>query len=66
MYEKVEVGLDQFKTKRDEIEKIADINIQDLSGEFKRVLGMLELQIKEYQLKKETDNYVRDLHLFTS
>lgn len=54
-YDKIQEGLEQFKIKRDEIEKIADVDIQRMSKEFKNVLGLLELQVKEYQLKKLTD-----------
>ncbi|MEJ2277038.1 MAG: hypothetical protein P8Y70_04710 [Candidatus Lokiarchaeota archaeon] len=54
-YDKIQKGLEQFKIKRDEIEKIADVDIQRMSKEFKNVLGLLELQVKEYQLKKLTD-----------
>jgi len=54
-YEKIDHGLEQFKLKRDEIEKIADVDVQSMSKEFKNVLGLLELQVKEYQLKRLTD-----------
>lgn len=57
-FEKIQLNLDQFKIKRDEIEKISGVNIETLSGEFKKVLGLLELQVKEYQLKKFTDEYI--------
>ena len=57
-YEKIKLNLDQFKIKRNEIEKISGVNIENLSGEFKKVLGLLELQVKEYQLKKFTDEYI--------
>ncbi|MFX1312979.1 MAG: hypothetical protein ACFFHD_10240 [Promethearchaeota archaeon] len=61
LYEKIQAGLELFKVKRDEIEKIAEIDIESMSGEFKRVLGLLELQIKEYQLKRETDNLIHQI-----
>jgi hypothetical protein len=54
-YEKIRKNLDQFKLKRDEIEKIAEVDIQGMSREFRKVLGLLELQVKEYQLKRMTD-----------
>ncbi|MBY9007235.1 MAG: hypothetical protein KGD63_10805 [Candidatus Lokiarchaeota archaeon] len=54
-YGRIQEHLEQFKIKRDEIENIAEVNIQDMSGEFKKVLGLLELQVKEYQLKRFTD-----------
>ena len=58
LHEKIQKQLEQFKLKRDEVEKVADINVELMSSEFKRVLGMLELQIKEYQLKRLTDEYI--------
>lgn len=60
VFEKIQHDLTQFKSKRDEIEKVAGIDIQSMSGEFKKVLGLLELQIKEYQLKRVTDDYIRN------
>ncbi|MHA1490231.1 MAG: hypothetical protein ACTSRI_11325 [Promethearchaeota archaeon] len=57
-YDKIQINLDQFKLKRNEVEKVADIDIKTLSGEFRKVLGLLELQVKEYQLKKEMDDYI--------
>ena len=35
-----------------------------MSGKFKRVLGLLELQIKEYQLKRVTDDFVHELKYY--
>lgn len=64
IFEKIKVDLAQFKIKRTEIEKVAEVDIQSMSGKFKRVLGLLELQVKEYQLKRETDNYIREIRYF--
>ncbi len=58
IYEKIHYNLDQFKLKRDEVEKITDVDVKSMSSEFKKVLGLLELQVKEYQLKKLSDEYV--------
>ena len=58
MYEKIQVNLEQFKIKRDEIERQSDVDVENLSNEFKKVLGLLGLQIKEYQLKKEMDDLI--------
>jgi hypothetical protein len=58
LFNKIQTNLEQFKVKRDEVEKIAGVDILTLSGEFKKVLGLLELQIKEYQLKKSTDEFI--------
>jgi hypothetical protein len=58
IYEKIDYNLNQFKLKRDEVEKITDVDVESMSSEFKKVLGLLELQVKEYQLKKLSDEYV--------
>ena len=64
-FSKAEEGLKQFKIKRDEIERVAGVNIQSMSSEFKRVLGLLELQIKEYQLKRVSDDLMRIQKLYS-
>ena len=56
--------MEQFKLKRDQVEKITDVDIESMSGEFKKVLGLLELQVKEYQLKKLSDEYVHKHQTF--
>ena len=58
MHEKIQINLENFKIKRDEIEKVTDVDVESMSSEFKKVLGLLELQVKEYQLKKLTDEYI--------
>ncbi len=58
LHEKIQFNLGQFKIKRDEVEKLTDVDIETMSSEFKKVLGLLELQIKEYQLKRLADDYV--------
>lgn len=65
LFEKAEVGLNQFKVKRNEIERVAGVNIEGMSSEFRRVLGLLELQIKEYQLKRASDDLVRIQKLYS-
>ncbi len=61
VYGKIQTDLEQFKVKRDEIERVADVDIESMSSKFKRVLGMLELQIKEYQLKRVTDEFIHEI-----
>jgi hypothetical protein len=61
VYNKIQSNLEQFKVKRDETERLADVDVESMSGEFKRVLGMLELQIKEYQLKRVTDEFIHEI-----
>ncbi len=63
IFEGIQESLEQFKIKRNETEKVAEVNIESMSGEFKRVLGLLELQIKEYQLKRVTDEFIHELKL---
>ena len=58
MHQKIQNNLENFKIKRDEVEKVAGIDVESMSSQFKKVLGLLELQVKEYQLKKLTDEYV--------
>ena len=65
LFNKIQTNLEQFKLKRDEIEKIAGINLLTMSTEFKRVLGLLELQVKEYQLKRLTDEFVHERELLS-
>jgi len=64
IYEKIDYNLDQFKLKRDQVEKITGVDIESMSSEFKKVLGLLELQVKEYQLKKLSDEYVHQRQSF--
>ena len=61
LYKKIQTELELFKVKRDEVEKIAEVDIESMSGKFKRVLGLLELQVKEYQLKRVTDELIHEL-----
>ncbi len=61
IFERIQYSLEQFKVKRNEIEKVAEVNIESMSRKFKRVLGLLELQIKEYQLKRVTDDFIHEL-----
>jgi len=60
MYKTIQFNLENFKLKRDEVERIADVDVESMSSEFKKVLGLLELQVKEYQFKLLTDEYVRE------
>jgi len=63
-YDKIQYNLEQFKLKRDVVEKIAEIDVESMSSEFKKVLGLLELQVKEYQLKKLSDEYIHQTKTF--
>lgn len=63
LYDKILKGMDQFKVKRREVERIADVNLNEMGAEFKKVLGLLGLQIKEYQMKRMTDELLPLLEL---
>ncbi len=65
LYDKIHYNLEQFKVKREEVEKIAGVDIESMSSEFKMVLGLLELQVKEYQLKKLSDEYIHQQQTFS-
>ncbi|MHA1194757.1 MAG: hypothetical protein ACTSRH_02490 [Promethearchaeota archaeon] len=65
LHKKIIQSLELFKIKRDEIEKVAGVDIKSMSSEFKKVLGLLELQVKEYQLKKLTDEYIHQQESLT-
>ncbi|MFW9972395.1 MAG: hypothetical protein ACFFDF_19580 [Candidatus Odinarchaeota archaeon] len=63
IFNKIQSDLEQFKIKRDETERVAEVDIESMSREFKRVLGLLELQVKEYQLKRATDEFIHEIKL---
>jgi hypothetical protein len=65
LFETTQHGLNEFKVKRDEIEKVAGVNIQNMSVEFRRVLGLLEMQIKEYQLKRLADDLIHIKRIYS-
>ncbi len=58
IFNKIQRELELFKVKRNEVERVAEVDIESMSAEFKRVLGLLELQVKEYQLKRVTDELI--------
>jgi len=60
LHDKIQYNLEQFEVKRDEVKKITNVDVESMSSEFKKVLGLLELQIKEYQLKRLTDEYIHE------
>jgi hypothetical protein len=60
-YKRVQAGLEEFRLKRDEVQKVSEVDLDNLSNQFKKVLGLLELQVKEYQLKLITDEYIHSL-----
>lgn len=46
-------GLEQFKLKRDEIERYSGLEIKQISQKFKKTLDILRMQIREYVLERE-------------
>jgi len=65
LFDKIRYNLELFKLKREEVEKIASVDIESMSSEFKMVLGLLELQVKEYQFKKLSDEYIHQQQTFS-
>ncbi|MHA1803014.1 MAG: hypothetical protein ACTSU4_00595 [Promethearchaeota archaeon] len=63
-YERIIEGLEYFKIKRDAVQKMANVDIENMAEEFKKVLGLLELQVKEYQLKKDVDEYIHEIQFY--
>ncbi|MHA1733688.1 MAG: hypothetical protein ACTSU5_17200 [Promethearchaeota archaeon] len=63
MHDEIKVGLNHFVTIRTEIEKYTDQNLNEVVKNLNRVLGILSLQIKEYQLKNKVNAYVRTVAL---
>lgn len=60
-FKRVQIGLEEFKIKRSEVQRISEVDLEDLSNQFRKVLGLLELQVKEYQFKLITDEYIHNL-----
>jgi len=57
-FNRVHAGLDEFKIKRVEVQRISEVDLDELSTQFRKVLGLLELQVKEYRLKLIADEYI--------
>ncbi len=60
-FARVQAGLEEFKIKRTEVQRISEVNLDELSFQFRKVLGLLELQVKEYQLKLIADEYIHNI-----
>lgn len=43
--------LEQFRIKRNEIERLSDIEIDDMADQFNKVMGLMSIQLKDYRLK---------------
>jgi hypothetical protein len=55
IYGEIQTNLEQFKIKRDEMEKVSGVDLEEMSREFKKLIGLMSIQLKEYQLRKLTD-----------
>lgn len=53
--EKIKKGLQDFATKRDEMERFSDVDYKSIAQNFKKSLELLHLQIQEIQLRQELD-----------
>ncbi|MHA1886828.1 MAG: hypothetical protein DRO88_03945 [Promethearchaeia archaeon] len=52
---KITKGLQDFVTKRDEMERFTDVDYKSIAFNFKRSLELLHLQIQEIQIRQELD-----------
>jgi len=60
-YKIVQAGIEEFKIKRSEVQRISEVDLDNLANQFRKVLGLLELQVKEYQLKLIADDYIHHI-----
>jgi len=44
--------LEQFELKRDGVENIADIEMDEMAEKFNKVMGLMSIQLKDYELKR--------------
>lgn len=52
-------GLTDFELKRKEVENLTGLNFTNISKDFRKILGLLELQVQEYTLKKTVTELTR-------
>ena len=60
-FKRVQAGIEEFKIKRSEVQRISEVDLDNLANQFRKVLGLLELQVKEYQLKLIADEYIHNI-----
>ncbi len=58
-HERVKVGLEKFEKKRNAVEKYSGADLFGTIQQLKRVMGILKLQIQEYELKSRVDTYLK-------
>jgi len=58
-HERLTVGLAKFEMKRNAVEKYSGADLWGTVKQLKRVMGILKLQIQEYELKSRVDTYLR-------
>ncbi len=58
-HEKLTVGLEKFEKKRNAVEKYSGADLWGTVKHLKRVMGILKLQIQEYELKSRVDTYLK-------
>ncbi len=51
-------SINLFQVKRKEIEKVTGMNLQELTENFQKILGIVVLKVKEYELKRLTDELI--------
>ncbi len=58
-HERVRIGLEKFEKKRNSVEKYSGADLWGTVKQLKRVMGILKLQIQEYELKSRVDTYLK-------
>jgi len=58
-HERVKEGLTKFEKKRNSVEKYSGADLWGTVKQLKRVMGIVKLQIQEYELKTRVDTYLK-------
>jgi phosphoribosylformimino-5-aminoimidazole carboxamide ribonucleotide (ProFAR) isomerase len=56
--ERISIGLDRFKIKRDYVEKFSETNSAEISDMLKKTLNLLALQLKEFKIKNQLNQII--------
>ncbi len=57
-HERISIGLDRFKIKRDYVEKFSETNSAEISDMLKKTLNLLALQLKEFKIKNQLNQII--------
>lgn len=59
VHKRVTTGLEKFEIKRNAIEEYSGADFRGTVKKLKQILGILKLQVEEYELKTRVDTYLR-------